>query len=59
MTGIQPRPVSALVADSNRRRINGFASLGVAASTVGVTLRFRLDDPIIGMTITPAILKVT
>ena len=49
----------ALVADGNHARIDGFVSLGVVASAAVVALGFRLGDPIIGLVITVAILRIT
>jgi cation diffusion facilitator family transporter len=49
----------ALVADGNHARIDGFVSLGVVASAAVVALGFRLGDPLIGLVITIAILKIT
>jgi cation diffusion facilitator family transporter len=49
----------ALVADGNHARIDGFVSLGVVASAAVVGLGFRLGDPLIGLVITVAILKIT
>jgi cation diffusion facilitator family transporter len=49
----------ALVADGNHARIDGFVSLGVVASAAVVALGFRLGDPLIGLVITVAILKIT
>jgi cation diffusion facilitator family transporter len=49
----------ALVADGNHARIDGFVSLGVVASAAAVALGFRLGDPLIGLVITLAILRIT
>ena len=49
----------ALAADGNHARIDGFVSLGVVASAAVVALGFRLGDPLIGLVITLAILKIT
>jgi cation diffusion facilitator family transporter len=49
----------ALVADGNHARIDGFVSLGVVASAAVVALGFRLGDPMIGLVITVAILRIT
>lgn len=49
----------ALVADGNHARIDGIVSLGVVASAAVVALGFRLGDPLIGLVITGAILKIT
>jgi cation diffusion facilitator family transporter len=49
----------ALVADGNHARIDGFVSLGVVGSAAVVALGFRLGDPLIGLVITGAILKIT
>ena len=49
----------ALVADGNHARVDGFVSLGVVASAVGVWLGFEIADPIVGLAITLVILKIT
>jgi cation diffusion facilitator family transporter len=50
---------AALLADGNHARIDGFVSLGVIASAVVVSLGMQIADPIIGLTITLVILKIT
>jgi divalent metal cation (Fe/Co/Zn/Cd) transporter len=50
---------AALVADGNHARIDGFVSLGVAASAIVVALGARIADPVIGLVITLVILKIT
>jgi cation diffusion facilitator family transporter len=50
---------SALVADGNHARIDGFVSLGVVASAIVVALGAPIGDPIIGLVITLVILKIT
>lgn len=49
----------ALIADGNHARIDGFVSLGVVASAAVVALGVRVADPLIGLTITAVILKIT
>jgi len=49
----------ALIADGNHARVDGFVSLGVVVSAVGVALGFELADPIVGFAITLVILKVS
>jgi len=49
----------ALVADGNHARVDGFVSLGVVASAIGVSLGANIADPIIGLVITLAIIKIT
>jgi cation diffusion facilitator family transporter len=49
----------ALIADGNHARVDGFVSLGVVVSAVGVALGFDLADPIVGLAITLVILKIT
>jgi cation diffusion facilitator family transporter len=49
----------ALIADGNHARIDGFVSLGVVASAIAVALGAEIADPIIGLAITLAILKIT
>jgi divalent metal cation (Fe/Co/Zn/Cd) transporter len=47
------------IADGNHARIDGFVSLGVVASAIAVALGAEIADPIIGLAITLAILKIT
>jgi cation diffusion facilitator family transporter len=49
----------ALIADGNHARVDGFVSLGVVLSAIGVAFGLDLADPIIGLLITLVILKVT
>ncbi|HET9460760.1 MAG TPA: cation diffusion facilitator family transporter, partial [Gaiellaceae bacterium] len=49
----------ALIADGNHARVDGFVSLGVVVSALGVGLGFDLADPAVGLAITLVILKVT
>jgi cation diffusion facilitator family transporter len=49
----------ALIADGNHARVDGFVSLGVVVSAIGVALGFDLADPIVGLAITLVILKIT
>lgn len=49
---------AALVADGYHARTDGFTSLGVLASAVGVGLGFPLTDPVVGLVITVAILVI-
>jgi len=48
-----------MTADGNHARIDGFVSLGVVASAIVVALGAQIADPIIGLTITLVILKIT
>ena len=50
---------SALVADGNHARVDGFVSLGVLASAGVVSLGLNLADPIIGLVITLVIVHIT
>jgi len=50
---------AAMTADGNHARIDGFVSLGVVASATVVALGAQIADPIIGLTITLVILKIT
>ena len=50
---------AAMTADGNHARIDGFVSLGVVASAIVVSLGAPIADPIIGLTITLVILKIT
>jgi Co/Zn/Cd efflux system component len=49
----------ALTADGNHARADGLVSLAVVASSIVVALGFRLGDPIIGLSITLVILRIT
>ena len=49
----------ALVADGNHARVDGFVSLGVVASAAVVALGLPIADPLIGLTITLVILRIT
>jgi len=49
----------ALIADGNHARIDGFVSLGVVASALVVGLGAGIGDPLIGLSITLVILKIT
>ena len=49
----------ALVADGNHARVDGFVSLGVIASAAIVALGLEAADPLIGLSITLVILKIT
>jgi cation diffusion facilitator family transporter len=50
---------AAMDADGKHARIDGFVSLGVVASAIVVGLGAPIADPIIGLVITVAILKIT
>jgi cation diffusion facilitator family transporter len=49
----------ALTADGNHARVDGFVSLGVVAGAIVVALGAPIGDPIVGLVITLAILKIT
>jgi cation diffusion facilitator family transporter len=49
---------AALVADGYHARVDGFASLSVLLSAIGVWLGYPLADPIIGLLMTALILKI-
>ncbi|MBI4971709.1 MAG: cation transporter [Candidatus Omnitrophica bacterium] len=49
---------AALIADGYHARVDGFTSLSVLFGAIGVWLGFPLADPIIGLLITIAILKI-
>jgi cation diffusion facilitator family transporter len=49
----------ALVADGNHARADGFVSLGVIASAALVAVGLHVADPIVGLTITLVILRIT
>jgi cation diffusion facilitator family transporter len=49
----------ALIADGNHARTDGFVSLAVVASAIVVALGLNVADPIIGLTITVVILRIT
>ena len=48
----------ALEADGYHARIDGFTSLAVVAGVIGVAAGFRLADPIVGLLISVAILRI-
>ncbi len=50
---------AAMTADGSHARIDGFVSLGVVTSAIVVALGAQIADPIIGLTITLVILKIT
>jgi cation diffusion facilitator family transporter len=50
---------SALIADGQHARIDGFVSLGVVASAAVVALGVKVADPLIGLAITALILRIT
>jgi divalent metal cation (Fe/Co/Zn/Cd) transporter len=50
---------AAMTADGKHALIDGFVSLGVVASALLVALGAQIADPIIGLTITIVILKIT
>ena len=49
----------ALIADGNHARVDGFVSLGIVVSAIGVWLGAEIADPIVGLLITLVILKIT
>ena len=49
----------ALIEDGNHARVDGFVSLGVLASAAVVALGVKIADPLIGLSITAVILKIT
>jgi len=49
---------AALVADGHHARVDGFTSLGVLLGAVGVWLGYPSADPIVGLLITIAILRI-
>jgi len=49
----------ALVADGAHARADAYVSLGVIASAVVVALGAPIADPLIGLTITVVILRIT
>ena len=50
---------AALIADGNHARVDGFVSLAVVASSIVVALGLQVADPLIGLTITVVILRIT
>ena len=49
----------ALVADGNHARADAYVSLAVVASAIAVALGLQIADPLIGLAITVAIVKIT
>jgi cation diffusion facilitator family transporter len=50
---------AAMIADGKHARVDGFVSLGVVASAILVALGAEVADPIIGLTMTLIILRIT
>jgi divalent metal cation (Fe/Co/Zn/Cd) transporter len=50
---------AALIADGNHARADAYVSLAVIASAVGVALGAPIADPLVGLTITLVILRIT
>ena len=49
----------ALVADGHHARVDGYVSLGVIASAAAVAVGVKVADPLIGLSITAVILRIT
>ena len=49
---------AALIADGNHARVDGLTSLAVLFGAVGVWLGYPLADPVVGLLITAAILRI-
>lgn len=49
---------AALIADGYHARVDGFTSLAVLGSVVGISLGFPIADPIVGIVITILILRI-
>ncbi len=49
---------AALIADGKHARVDGLTSLAVVLGAAGVALGFRLADPIVGLLITVAIVRI-
>jgi len=49
---------AALVADGRHARVDGLTSLGVVFSAAGIWLGYPLADPVVGLLITAAIVKI-
>jgi cation diffusion facilitator family transporter len=49
----------ALIADGHHARVDGFVSLGVIVSAVGVAAGFDAADPLVSLAITALILRIT
>lgn len=50
---------TAMTADGNHARIDGFVSLAVVVSAITIALGVKVGDPIIGLVITLIILRIT
>ena len=50
---------AALIADGHHARVDGFVSLGVIVSALGVAAGFEIADPLVSLTITALILRIT
>jgi cation diffusion facilitator family transporter len=49
---------AALVADGRHARVDGFTSLAVLGGALGIRLGYPLADPVVGLLITTAILRI-
>ncbi len=49
----------ALIADGHHARVDGFVSLGVIVSAVGVAAGIKIADPLVSLAITALILRIT
>ena len=49
---------AALEADGHHARVDGFTSLAVVAGAAGVALGFELADPLVGLGISLAIMRI-
>jgi len=50
---------AALLADGHHARVDGFVSLGVVVSALGVALGVEIADPLVSLAITALILRIT
>lgn len=50
---------AALLADGHHARADGYVSLAVVASSIAVAIGLQIADPLIGLTITAVILRIT
>ena len=50
---------AALIADGHHARVDGFVSLGVIVSALGVAAGFEIADPLVSLAITGLILRIT
>ncbi len=59
LRGARKLDSATLVADGHHARVDGFVSLGVIASALGVAAGIEIADPLVSLAITALILRIT